>query len=87
MLEGWGSWGAFDHRQLQRECARKGLANPLASLLHTNLKDRFAKRLGIKQVGMAKALQLADLPLLGAHHRGMDDSLNIARLIPHSLGL
>jgi inhibitor of KinA sporulation pathway (predicted exonuclease) len=87
MLIGWGSWGAFDHRQLERECARKGLSNPLASLPHTNLKARFAKRLGIKQVGMAKALQLAGLPLLGAHHRGMDDALNIARLMPHSLGL
>lgn len=84
-LVGWGSWGAFDCRQLQRECARKGLGNPLASLRHTNLKDQFAKRRRIKQVGMAKALELTGMPLLGSHHRGLDDALNIARLLPHAL--
>lgn len=84
-LSGWASWGNFDRRQIERECARKGLSNPLASLSHTNLKERFATRRRIKQVGMAKALELVGLPLLGTHHRGLDDALNIAQLIPHAL--
>jgi inhibitor of KinA sporulation pathway (predicted exonuclease) len=85
-LIGWGSWGAFDCRQFERECARKGLANPLALLPHTNLKQRFAKRRKIQQVGMQRALLMVGLYPLGTHHRGLDDALNIARLVPHALG-
>ncbi len=84
-LVGWGSWGAFDQRQLDRECSRKGLRNPLTSLPHTNLKAQFAKRRRIRQVGMAKALEIVGLPLLGQHHRGLDDARNIAQLLPYSV--
>jgi inhibitor of KinA sporulation pathway (predicted exonuclease) len=86
VLIGWGSWGAFDRRQFERECARKGLANPLSPLPHTNLKQRFAKRRKIQQVGMQRAILMVGLYPLGTHHRGLDDALNIARLVPHALG-
>ena len=78
----WGSWGAYDHRQIERECARHGLADPLAGLRHRNLKADFAKVRRIKQVGMATALQIAGLELLGDHHRALADALNIAHLLP-----
>jgi inhibitor of KinA sporulation pathway (predicted exonuclease) len=84
-LVGWGSWGAFDQRQLDRECVRKGLRNPLTSLPHTNLKAHFAKRRRIRQVGMAKALEIVGLPLLGQHHRGLDDARNIAQLLHYTV--
>ena len=32
-----------------------------------------------------KALAHVGLPLVGTHHRGIDDARNIARLLPHSL--
>jgi inhibitor of KinA sporulation pathway (predicted exonuclease) len=78
----WGSWGAFDRNQMFRECERLGLADPI-QLPHQNLKQRFAKarRIG-KQVGMRKALELIGLSAQGAHHRALDDALNIARLLP-----
>ncbi|MCG9105730.1 exonuclease domain-containing protein [Laribacter hongkongensis] len=82
----WGSWGCYDRKQIERECARHGIADPLAELEHRNLKAVFAKRRKIKQVGMATALQIAGLPLEGAQHRGLDDALNIARLLPHMMG-
>ena len=82
----WGSWGNYDRKQIGRECARHDIANPLAELEHRNLKAIFAKRRKIKQVGMATALQIAVLPLEGTQHRGLDDALNIARLLPHMLG-
>ena len=82
----WGSWGNYDRKQIERECARHDIADPLAELEHRNLKAAFAKRRKIKQVGMATALQIAGLPLEGEHHRGLDDALNIARLLPHMLG-
>lgn len=85
-LDGLGSRGAFDRNQLERECERKGLENLLASPTLCNLKGRFAKRRLIQQVGMAKALKLVGLPLLGGHHRGLDDALNIARMLPHAVG-
>lgn len=34
----------------------------------------------VKSCGMARALEIAGLPLEGTHHRGADDARNIARL-------
>jgi len=36
-----------------------------------------------RQVGMARALEVVGLPLEGRHHRGDDDSWNIAALVLH----
>lgn len=82
----WGSWGAYDRRQIERESARHGLADPLAGLPHQNLKAAFAKRRKIKQVGMATALQIVGLELEGEHHRALCDARNIARMLPWALG-
>jgi inhibitor of KinA sporulation pathway (predicted exonuclease) len=83
----WGSWGAYDRKQFERECARHGTSDPLG-MEHLNLKRLFAKaqRIG-KEVGMLKALQLAGLQLEGPHHRALSDAANIARLLPWSLGM
>ncbi len=81
----WGSWGKFDCKQLALECERNTIENPLANFFHINLKRQFAKNRKIKEVGMAKALELAKLPLNGEHHRGLSDARNIAALIPWSL--
>ena len=81
----WGSWGQFDAKQLARDCERHGIQNPLAAFAHVNLKRRFAKARKIKEVGMARALQMVGLPLDGSHHRGLDDARNIAKLLPWSL--
>lgn len=80
----WGSWGVYDRRQIERECAGHGLADPLRGLDHRNLKAEFAKRRKIKQVGMATALQIVGLELDGTHHRALSDALNITKLLPWS---
>lgn len=80
--ESWGSWGAYDYRQIERECDRHGIENPLVGLAHINLKATFAKARKIKQVGMAAALQIVGLKLEGDHHRALADARNIARLLP-----
>lgn len=77
----WGSWGAFDRNQIEREGTRHGIADPLAGLPHQNLKKNFAKARKIKQVGMAAALRIVGLTPEGNHHRALDDALNIARLL------
>lgn len=78
----WGSWGAFDRNQIERESKRHGIVDLLASLPHQNLKKAFAKARKIKQVGMVKALEICGLTLIGQHHIALDDSINIARLLP-----
>jgi len=82
----WGSWGKYDARQIERETARHGLADPLAGLPHVNLKASFAKARKIKQTGMATALQIVGLELEGEHHRALSDARNIARMLPWVLG-
>lgn len=74
--------------RLQAACPRLRATrrqNPLAAFEHVNLKRRFAKARKIKEVGMARALQMVGLPLDGAHHRGLDDARNIAKLLPWSI--
>ncbi|MTV40839.1 3'-5' exonuclease [Duganella radicis] len=80
----WGSWGAFDHNQIERESARHRIADPLADLPHENLKRNFARarRPKIKQCGMIAAMKICNLTPEGHHHRALDDGLNIARLLP-----
>ncbi len=80
----WGSWGAYDRRQIERECVRHAIENPLVRLPHVNLKSTFAKARNIKQVGMTTALGIVDLKLEGEHHRALADAQNIARLLPWS---
>lgn len=78
----WGSWGNYDNKQILIECARHNIANPLQHLAHENLKASFAKRRKIRQVGTSKALELTGLIRKGDRHRGLDDAINIAMLLP-----
>ncbi|TDY84983.1 UNVERIFIED_ORG: inhibitor of KinA sporulation pathway (predicted exonuclease) [Herbaspirillum seropedicae] len=82
----WMSWGNYDHKQLTRDAQRHGTAMPLL-MPHQNAKRLFAKaqRIG-KEVGMVRACTLAGLSLEGQHHRGLDDAVNIAKLMPWVLG-
>ena len=78
----WGSWGTYDKKQIERECNRHQVENPLLDMHHENLKSSFAKNRKIKQVGMATALKIVGLSIEGEHHRAISDAFNIARLLP-----
>jgi inhibitor of KinA sporulation pathway (predicted exonuclease) len=81
----WGSWGRYDERQLKQDCALHRL--PFHMPPHVNLKTTFAETQGVKKKqGMAGALALCGLKLEGAHHSGIDDARNIARMIPWITG-
>lgn len=82
----WCSWGEYDRRQIDRDSLLHDIVQPI-ELPHQNAKRLFAKaqRIG-KEVGMAKACELTGLVLEGTHHRALDDSLNIARLLPFAFG-
>lgn len=76
----WASWGAADLNSLNCDCTHHGLESPLQGWVHRNLKKEWAKARKIKRVGMAKALEIAGIALEGAHHRALDDVLNLAKL-------
>ncbi len=84
---GWGSWGNYDKHQLQKDAARLGMRSPLEPYHHRNLKAAFSKQheLGKWRPGMRAALELCGLAIEGAHHRGIDDARNIARMLPFIL--
>jgi inhibitor of KinA sporulation pathway (predicted exonuclease) len=81
----FGSWGRFDRIQLADDCTLHGLPNNMPP--HLNLKTKFSEVQGLtRKLGMAEALKLCGLKLDGAHHRGIDDARNIARMLPWIVG-
>jgi 3'-5' exoribonuclease 1 len=82
----FGSWGDYDRAQFEQDSKYHKLPYPIASE-HINLKRMFTDNQGLtKRYGMAGALKLANIELVGTHHRGIDDARNIARLLPYILG-
>ncbi|MEW2301371.1 3'-5' exonuclease [Streptomyces sp. NPDC006655] len=77
----WASWGDYDRHQFTRQCGATGTPYPF-NRRHTNAKAAFTEAYGLrKRPGMARALEIAGLPLEGRHHRGEDDAWNIASLV------
>lgn len=82
----WMSWGAYDLKQIERDCARHAVQNPVR-LPHQNAKQLFAKRQRLKKpTDLASACRLAKIGLEGSYHRALDDAINTARLLPWILG-
>ena len=75
------SWGDYDCRQLHQDCDYHSVPYPFDNR-HINLKAEFAKQRRTRKMGLTTALDAVGLPLVGTHHRGIDDARNIARLIP-----
>lgn len=81
----WGSWGDYDRNQFQQVCKRQNVRYPFGPS-HINIKSFFSAFYGLKkELGMNKALQFCDLPLIGTHHRGIHDAYNIARILQRLL--
>lgn len=77
------SWGDYDNTQFEIEARRNKLTLPFGGR-HLNLKRAFSERRNTNErFGMASALHAVGLPLVGTHHRGLDDAKNIARLLPY----
>ena len=74
-------WGKYDYNQLRKDCAKKGVPFPFSEN-HYNLKPLFSFKHGInKDLGVSSALDHLKMPFEGTHHRGVDDAINIARLL------
>ncbi|MDJ0556827.1 MAG: 3'-5' exonuclease [Microcoleaceae cyanobacterium MO_207.B10] len=76
----WASWGEYDKNMFEKQCKARGVKYPFG-MRHINVKNLFALVKNLpKEVGMANALQLLDIPLEGTHHRGADDAWNIGKI-------
>jgi inhibitor of KinA sporulation pathway (predicted exonuclease) len=81
----WISYGDYDRNQMTKNCELYNIKNPL-NQTHINIKNIFALRNNLKkEVGMEPALKILGEPLTGQHHRGLDDALNICKIVIKTL--
>lgn len=88
-VAGWGSWGAYDKKQFDRNAALLNLTAPaISQRQHLNVKQVYADALGLKRhsPGLGKALRYENLNFKGTAHRGIDDAKNITQLLPVAFG-
>ncbi|MEL7532849.1 MAG: 3'-5' exonuclease [Bacteroidota bacterium] len=80
------SWGFYDRNQLEKDCKLHQLETTWLSP-HISVKHQYTQIAAAKKhMGMARALKHENLPLLGTHHRGIDDARNIAQIFIRHLG-
>jgi inhibitor of KinA sporulation pathway (predicted exonuclease) len=76
----WGSWGSYDRKTMVAQCEADGVPHPF-SPHHANLKRIYGILTRQKHgLGLKAALEQLGLPFDGAHHRGIDDAYNAARV-------
>ncbi|MDV6327727.1 3'-5' exonuclease [Idiomarina sp. PL1-037] len=81
-LAAWGSWGNYDKNQIGAEFRRHELSPEFFSLSHINIKQQWRQgKVNSRSAGLANAMKYHGLSFEGTHHRGIDDALNIARLL------
>ena len=79
------SWGDYDRKMFERNCKDYGVKYPFGPR-HLNLKNCFTMLHGLeREPGMDDALVHLKLKLEGTHHRGIDDSNNIAKILINTL--
>ena len=77
----WASYGYYDLTMFDEQCYRENINYPFGGK-HINIKTLFALKYKLqREVGMDKALKIADLTLDGKHHSGKDDSYNTAKIL------
>jgi inhibitor of KinA sporulation pathway (predicted exonuclease) len=77
----WFSWGNFDRTQLVKDCLHRGVEYPMSDY-HFNAKTLYGLKYKMKrEPGVQSALKHAGMKFEGTHHRGVDDAVNIARLL------
>jgi inhibitor of KinA sporulation pathway (predicted exonuclease) len=76
----WISWGDYDREMFFKDSLRKGVEYPFGKQ-HLNLKTLLGLFYrGGRGPGVQRALRRLNMEFKGTHHRGVDDSYNIARI-------
>lgn len=79
------SWGGYDMNQIIRDTIKQDLENDIdienVITRHRNFKKWYKEFKGLKkQCGMSKALNIEKIQIIGTHHRGIDDAINISNI-------
>lgn len=81
----WASYGDYDRKQFERQCATRGIPYPFGST-HLNLKTLCALHLGLpRERGLTTICSAMGVRMEGTHHRGVDDAWNTAELFSRLL--
>lgn len=81
------SWGAFDQRQLQRDCRLHYMEDEWLDP-HINLKQQYASLRGLnKTIGLKAATKREGFDFTGEHHRAIDDAENLAKIFVRLLDM
>lgn len=90
----WFSCGQYDRQKLASYGGGSigalygitGAENPFTKMQHFNVKPLFAFKHRLrKEMGMQRMLEHIGETLDGRHHSGVDDAVNIAKLVKHIL--
>ena len=86
----WASFGDFDRNMFHKQCAYpefEHVAYPFGSS-HINIKNLYALVNKLpKEANMQTVLDLEEMELIGTHHRGVDDAVNIAMITTNLLSI
>ncbi len=75
----WGSWGAFDRNQFERQTSPR--VYPFGPS-HINIKNLFSLMFNMdKELSLPNAIEWAQLKFEGRNHSGADDAYNAALLM------
>ncbi len=75
----FASWGAWDKRQLTKDCVYHQIPYPFCSQ-HLNIKQLFLDKMDRQRAGVKKALRILGMEFQGVPHRALEDTKNIFRI-------
>jgi inhibitor of KinA sporulation pathway (predicted exonuclease) len=75
----FASWGDYDRRSFEKNCQWNRISYPFANL-HLNVKTLFAAKYGYNG-GQQKCGNDLGITMEGTAHRGIDDAVNIAKIL------
>ncbi|MHD0645048.1 3'-5' exonuclease [Pseudomonas aeruginosa] len=87
----WGSWGAYDRRQFQRNADLLGIEEKpfICDVRYFNLKDEYGSRHnypGKRYPGLKRAVEAEELTFEGKHHTALADATMAGKLVPFAMG-
>jgi len=87
-IKTWTSWGDWDKTQVHRNIKHyKKMKRPFEFMKfhYFDLSEKYYKHQGLPQTcGLIKALARHEIEFTGTPHRGLDDVINTAKLLPFS---
>ncbi|KAK6934221.1 Exonuclease, RNase T/DNA polymerase III [Dillenia turbinata] len=78
-----GNWDL--KTKVPQQCKVANMELPLYFMEWINIKDVYLNFYNRRATGMMSMMKQLQIPLLGSHHLGIDDSKNIARVLQHML--